>query len=90
MSSCGFRSSSPSGAAPRYQAYTLKNFRDVPQIEQLSEQQLFDIEVVGHVLPFKTNNFVVDHLINWDAAPDDPMFPLTFPQSGMLLPHHYE
>ncbi|MEA3277535.1 MAG: lysine 2,3-aminomutase [Pseudomonadota bacterium] len=90
MSSCGFRSSFGAGAAPKYQAYTLKNFRDIPQIQQLSEQQLFDIEVVGHVLPFKTNNFVVDHLINWDAVPNDPMFALTFPQHGMLLPHHYD
>ena len=43
-----------------------------------------------HVLPFKVNNFVVDHLINWDNVPNDPIFTLTFPRREMLLPQHYE
>lgn len=74
----------------KYKAYTLHNFRDIPQAEKLSEEQLFDIAVVGNVLPFKTNNFVIENLINWDDVPNDPMFVLTFPQRGMLLPSHYD
>lgn len=73
-----------------YKAYALSNFRSIPQMARLPEELKFDIEVVGQVLPFKTNNFVVDHLIDWDRAPDDPLFTLTFPQREMLLPHHYE
>jgi KamA family protein len=73
-----------------YRAYGVHNFRSIPQLERLSESQRFDIEVVGQVLPFKVNNFVTDHLIDWEAAPDDPMFVLTFPQRDMLLPHQYE
>jgi len=75
---------------PRYQAYLLHNFRNIPQIAKLSEEQRFDIEVVGHVLPFKVNSFVIDHLIDWDNIPDDPMFVLTFPQRRMLRPEHYD
>ncbi len=74
----------------RYRAYGLHNFRKIPQLDRLSEAQRFDIEVVGRVLPFKVNNFVIEHLIDWDAVPDDPMFVLSFPQRDMLLPHHYE
>lgn len=74
----------------RYKAYSLNNFRDIPQMARLPESIKFDIEVVGHVLPFKANNFVVDHLINWAQAPADPLFVLTFPQRDMLLPQHYE
>lgn len=73
-----------------YRAYTLRNFRTIPQITRLSEQQRFDIEVVGRVLPFKANNFVVERLIKWDEVPNDPMFVLTFPQRGMLAPEHYD
>ena len=73
-----------------YKAYTLHNFRTIPQTGVLSEEQLFDIEVVGRVLPFKTNSFVVEHLINWDKVPNDPMFVLTFPQRDMLAPSHYQ
>lgn len=80
----------PRVVAPRYQAYLLHNFRNIPQIARLSEEQRFDIEVVGHVLPFKVNSFVIDHLIDWDNIPDDPMFVLTFPQRGMLRPEHYD
>lgn len=75
---------------PKYRAYTLNNFRDIPQMARLPDAIKFDIEVVGHVLPFKANNFVVDHLIDWEQAPADPLFVLTFPQRDMLLPHHYE
>jgi hypothetical protein len=67
------------GSAPAYKAYMLQNFRDIPQIARLTDQQLLDIEVVGRVLPFKTNNFVVEHLIDRDRVPDDPAFVLSFP-----------
>ena len=36
-----------------YKAFTLSNFRQIPQLEQLSDELKFDIEVVGNVLPFK-------------------------------------
>jgi KamA family protein len=74
---------------PKYKAYSLNNFRDIAQMSAVSEAIKFDIEVVGHVLPFKTNNFVVDHLIAWENVPDDPLFVLTFPQRDMLQPAHY-
>lgn len=72
-----------------YRAYGTHNFREIPQLARLSEAQRFDIEVVGRVLPFKVNNFVVDQLIDWEAVPQDPMFVLTFPQREMLRPGHY-
>ena len=78
------------GESPSLKSYTLANFRDIPQIQKLSEQTQFDMEVVGNVLPFKANNYVVEQLIDWNKIPDDPMFVLTFPQKGMLLPQHFE
>ncbi|MBL7075779.1 lysine 2,3-aminomutase [candidate division KSB1 bacterium] len=75
---------------PKYKAYTLQNFRLLPQIQKLSEEQKFAMEVVGHVFPFKTNNYVVEELINWDSVPNDPVFTLTFPQREMLTPPHFE
>ena len=55
--------------SPSYQAYTVRNFRQIPQIQSLSSEQQFAIEVVGQVLPFKANNYVVDELIDWRASP---------------------
>lgn len=78
------------GTIPKFKSYALHNYRQIPQIYKLSEEQLFEIDVVGRVFPFKTNSYVVNKLIDWDAVPNDPLFVLTFPQKGMLLPHHYE
>lgn len=74
----------------KLQSYSLHNYKNIPQISKLSSEQLEAIDVVGHVLPFKTNNYVVDELINWDKVDQDPMFKLTFPQKGMLNEEHYQ
>ncbi len=75
----------------KYKTYTVKTFRQIPQVQKyLSEEQKFDIEVVAQVFPFKVNNYVIDKLINWEDPLNDPIFRLTFPQKGMLKPHHYE
>ena len=74
---------------PVYKSYTLQNFKELPQIRRLSEEQVFDIEVVGHVLPFKTSSYVVEELIDWSNIPNDPMFVLNFPQRDMLKSHHF-
>lgn len=74
----------------KLQSYSLHNYKNLPQIKNLSPEQLEAIEVVGNVLPFKTNNYVVDELINWNDIDNDPMFKLTFPQKGMLNKEHYE
>ena len=76
--------------SPRIQSYTLTNFRNLPQIQKLSEEQQFEMEVVANVLPFKANNYVIEQLIDWNNIPNDPIFVLTFPQKEMLLPPHYE
>lgn len=74
----------------KYQIYSLHNYRKIPQIEKFSEQDLKNIDVVGHVLPFKTNNYVVNELIDWDNFHEDPIFILNFPQKGMLHTEDFE
>ena len=46
--------------------------------------------MVSQVLPFKANSYVVDHLIDWNRVPEDPIFQLTFPQPGMLDPEAFK
>jgi len=67
----------------------LHNFRNIPQLKSVSPEIIEAIEVVGSVLPFKTNSYVIDTLIDWTKVPDDPMFKLTFPQKEMLLDDDY-
>ena len=49
-----------------YQSYSIHNFRKIPQLERLNEDEKIAMEVVGAVLPFKVNNYVTDELIDWD------------------------
>lgn len=77
-------------ASELYQAINLHNFEKLPQIQTLPDEIIHDIHVVGRVLPFKSNRYVVDHLINWDDALSDGMFRLTFPQRGMLSPADFD
>lgn len=73
----------------RYRSYTLHNYKELPQISNLSPQDIEAIDVVGRVLPFKANNYVVEELIDWSNIPDDPIFTLTFPRKEMLSASHY-
>jgi KamA family protein len=77
-------------AANLYKSYSIRNYIEIPQMQKLSNSYNSAIEVVGNVLPFKTNNYVVDNLIDWDNIPFDPIFTLTFPRKEMLLNSHYK
>lgn len=72
-----------------YRAYTNRNINKIPQLATLSEDQLHEIKVVSQVLPFKTNNYVVNELIDWKNFKEDPMFVLNFPQKEMLSEKHF-
>ena len=73
----------------KYQAFNLSNYGKHPQISNLSAEDREAIEVVGRVLPFKTNNYVMEELIDWSNIPNDPIFTLNFPRKEMLLKKQY-
>jgi len=68
----------------KFKAYTSENFHKIEQLKSLSPGRLLRMEAVANVLPFRTNNYITDNLINWDNIPEDPIFQLTFPQPEML------
>lgn len=74
----------------RYRAWTHKTLASIPQVQALSSEQRRAIETVAQVLPFRVNRYVVDELIDWEQAPDDPIFRLCFPQRQMLEDHDYQ
>jgi KamA family protein len=69
--------------------YGIRDLDKLPQLKKLPAETLFDMRVVAEVLPFRTNNYVVEELIDWDRVPDDPIFQLTFTQRGMLSEEHF-
>ena len=68
----------------KYQVYARHNLEKLPYFGRLSQEQVQSIRIVSEVLPFKTNNYVVNELIDWDNYQEDPMYILNFPQKDML------
>jgi KamA family protein len=73
----------------RYRAITNKTVMDTPQWAALPKELQESLRVVSAVLPFRTNRYVMDELIDWEEPLDDPMFTLNFVQRDMLAPKHY-
>jgi KamA family protein len=74
----------------RFQVYTERQLDKIEALNQLSEEQRFEMRVVANILPFRVNQYVIDELIDWNNIPADPMFQLTFPQKGMLASEDFE
>jgi KamA family protein len=68
----------------RFRAYTVKHLDELTARAGLAADERLAVRAVAAVLPFRTNEYVVERLIDWDAAPDDPIYRLVFPQSDML------
>jgi KamA family protein len=73
-----------------YKAWSGSLLADLPQVAALGPSQQIAIDTVARVLPFRVNRYVVEELIDWSAAPDDPIFRLTFPQREMLDPADFD
>lgn len=74
----------------KYQVYTARNYKKIAQIDKVDAEDIHSIDVVAQVLPFRTNNYVVEELIDWDNYKTDPMFILNFPQKEMLRKEHFD
>jgi KamA family protein len=71
-------------AGRRFRAYSAKHLDELTARAGLDDAARLAVRAVATVLPFRTNAYVVDELIDWDAAPDDPIYRLVFPQADML------
>jgi len=72
-----------------FKVFTVKNIHLIKQLKKLDEDVIQEIKVVASVLPFRVNEYVIEELIDWQQAPDDPIFRLTFPNKTMLPEHLY-
>ncbi|MGF1585808.1 MAG: KamA family radical SAM protein [Bacteroidales bacterium] len=74
----------------RFITYNAKNFREIEYMRYLPEEVKKEIDIVSSVIPFKTNNYVVDYMIDWENYEEDPMYILNFPNRNMLTESQYE
>lgn len=64
--------------------YGLRDIDKLPQLQTLPEEVRFATKVVSNILPFRTNNYIIEELIDWNDIPNDPMYQLTFMQKDMV------
>lgn len=64
--------------------YNNKTIQRAPQWALIPEELREAVMVVSQVLPFRTNKYVLEELIDWNRIPDDPIFRLNFPHRTML------
>ena len=67
-----------------FRAYSAKHLDQLTARAGLSDAERLAVRAVATVLPFRTNDYVLESLIDWSAAPDDPIYRLVFPQADML------
>ena len=67
-----------------FHAYSAKHLDMLVSRAGLTPDERLAVRAVATVLPFRTNAYVVESLIDWDAVPDDPIYRLVFPQPDML------
>ncbi|WP_425547460.1 KamA family radical SAM protein [Actinomadura vinacea] len=68
----------------KFRAFTAKHLDELTARAGLSERERLETRAVATVLPFRTNAYVIEELIDWSAAPDDPIYRLVFPMPDML------
>ncbi|NEQ69618.1 MAG: lysine 2,3-aminomutase, partial [Symploca sp. SIO2D2] len=64
--------------------YQAKDIKNLEQLSKFSFKERLQMQAVASVLPFRTNNYVIEELIDWNNVPDDPIFRLTFTHPEML------
>lgn len=76
-------------APQKFKPYTRQSIRQARQWQWLPPDQQEAVQVVSHVLPFRTNEYVLENLIDWRNVPDDPIYRLVFPHRDMLPVDEY-
>jgi L-lysine 2,3-aminomutase len=69
-----------------FRAYSAKHLDQLTARAGLGAADRLAVRAVATVLPFRTNDYVLESLIDWSAAPEDPIYRLVFPQADMLPP----
>jgi len=71
-------------APQKFKPFTRQSIRQARQWQSLPPDLQEAVQVVSHVMPFRTNEYVMDQLIDWNNVPDDPIYRLVFPHRDML------
>lgn len=76
--------------APRYRALGLEEVLARPELARIPPERRAEMRRVARVLPFRVSEHALEALVDWERAPDDPLFRLLFPRRELLPPAEYQ
>jgi L-lysine 2,3-aminomutase len=68
----------------RNKTFGSQKLYEIEQLKGLPPEVRASVGLAAKVFPFKVNEYCLETLIDWDRAPDDPIFRLLFPMAEML------
>lgn len=74
----------------KFKPYTRQTIHQAPQWASIPQELQEAVQVISRVLPFRTNQYVMNELIDWNKIPDDPIYRLIFPHQDMLAADEYK
>lgn len=74
----------------KYISYSNLSFKKTVYYDRLSKAQQNEFDILSKVFYFKTNNYVLEHLIDWENLETDPLFRLNFLHKNMLGETDYQ
>jgi KamA family protein len=80
----------PDSLPVKFKPFTRQSVIHARQWQWMAPDLQEAVQVVSHVLPFRTNEYVMEQLIDWNNIPDDPIYRLVFPHRDMLVPAEYQ
>ncbi len=74
----------------RYKPINNHQINTIKQLLSLPQELRDEMNIVSQILPFRVNSYVIDELIDWKNAPNDPIFSILFPRREMLATEDYD
>jgi L-lysine 2,3-aminomutase len=74
----------PRSGDGRFGSFTAEDLEALTARAGLTPGQVLTTRAAAAVLSFRTTSYVTDELIDWSAAPEDPVYRLVFPGGDML------
>lgn len=67
-----------------YKTITPNTVNQLPIPQSKSSELLSEIKLLSRFFPFKSNNYVINELIDWTRAPDDPLYLMNIPHRNLV------
>ncbi|WP_445945887.1 KamA family radical SAM protein [Shewanella sp.] len=74
----------------KYNSFQYAQIEKIAETKKIPKHIVKDVKVTALVFPFRVNKYVLNELIDWNNIPNDPMFRLLFPMSGMIGEKNFE